>query len=84
MRKDKEIADPNSCLNRAKPDEPIMVLRAHDASAPGLVRSWALQRTAAIHAGTKPASDLAVVDEAIQLADQMEAWRAAEVQEPGR
>lgn len=36
-----EIADPNSCLNRAAEDEPIFVLRAKDPLAAKMVEDWA-------------------------------------------
>jgi len=40
MRKKDEINHPDSCLNKAKDDEPIFVLRAQDAFAPHLVAAW--------------------------------------------
>lgn len=36
-----ELANPNSCLNRAGDDEPIFVLRAHDPDAAAVVLEWA-------------------------------------------
>jgi hypothetical protein len=41
MIKREEIANPDSCLNRAEDDEPIFVLRAHDKTAPSVIRAWA-------------------------------------------
>lgn len=35
------IVDPESCLNRAKDDEPIFVLRANDPIAADVVLMWA-------------------------------------------
>lgn len=40
MRKVDEIADPNSCLNKAADEEYIFVLRAQDMTAPMLVKAW--------------------------------------------
>jgi len=41
MIKREEIANPDSCLNRAENDEPIFVLRAHDKTSPSVIRAWA-------------------------------------------
>jgi len=38
-----ELANPNSCLNKAADDEPLFVFRANDPLAPQLVREWADQ-----------------------------------------
>ena len=43
MIKRDEIANPNSCLNKAADDEPLFVFRANDPLAPELVRFWAEQ-----------------------------------------
>lgn len=55
------------CLETAKDDEPIFVLKATDKLASRVVRKWA--EMAASH-GTPPAK----VAEAMQLADQMDTW----------
>lgn len=39
--KDENILNPNTCWNRAEPDEPIFVLRANDPAAPVTVVMWA-------------------------------------------
>ena len=44
MRKREEIADPNSCLNRAADDEIIFVLLARDLASPAAILEWALER----------------------------------------
>jgi hypothetical protein len=44
MRKADELADPNSCFNRAKDDEIVFVLLARDVAAPAAVVEWALER----------------------------------------
>lgn len=46
MLKKDELADPNSCLNRARDDEMIFVLLARDISAPGTVLDWIRRRIA--------------------------------------
>ena len=38
--KKEELANPNSCINKAVDDEPIFVLRAQDKLAPILIRLW--------------------------------------------
>jgi hypothetical protein len=58
----------DSCLIKAGDDEPIFVLRAQDALAPGLVREWALQ---AQRLGT-PHEKL---QEAHMLAEKMVEWQ---------
>lgn len=65
----------NGCFARAMDDEPMFVLLARDASAPQGARDWADRREADIRAGRKPASDMAMVQEARECADRMEAWR---------
>ena len=44
MTKAEELSDPNSCLNRARPDELIFVLLARDVAAPAAIREWAKER----------------------------------------
>lgn len=36
-----ELQNPNSCLNKAAPDEFIFVLRANDPAAPNTIEHWA-------------------------------------------
>ena len=40
MRKRDELADPNSCINKAREDEWTFVLLGRDPSAEVAVRSW--------------------------------------------
>lgn len=40
MRKRDELADPNSCLNRARDDEWLFVLLGRDVAAAVAVRAW--------------------------------------------
>lgn len=63
------------CHAHALPDEPFFTLLARDASAPGMVRQWAYEREREIKTGTKPWTDLHMVDEARLLAKAMELWR---------
>lgn len=67
MTKGNEINNPDSCFNKAAMDEPIFVLRAQDVLAAEIVRQWAQM---AIMSGTRTAK----IDEALALADAMEAW----------
>ena len=44
MRKRDELSDPNSCLNRAMPNEPLFVLLGRDVAAVPTVRFWIAER----------------------------------------
>jgi phage protein D len=44
MLKREELADPNSCLNRAKDDELIFVLLGRDTAASVALRAWIEER----------------------------------------
>lgn len=68
MLKFKELATPTSCLNKAAYDEPVFVLRAKDPLAPQTVLLWAEMAAGGLHEPAK-------INEAIALANQMEAWR---------
>jgi hypothetical protein len=39
-----ELADPNSCLNRARDDEMVFVLLGRDDASPGTIRWWIKER----------------------------------------
>ncbi len=69
MIKEREISTPTSCLNKAKDDEPIFVLRANDPLAPAVVACWAALAAQGLHEEWK-------VKEALALAQQMRDWRA--------
>jgi hypothetical protein len=71
-----EIANPNSCLNRAADDEPIFVLRANDELAAQMVRQWA-----ELYFDTKKDDKFNITDaqrakyrEARALSNEMESW----------
>jgi len=61
---------PPGCLGKAYLDEPLFVLRAQDRCAPAAVRDWAHRAKGAGCAAAK-------VDEAMDIAREMEAWQTA-------
>jgi hypothetical protein len=69
MRKRDELADPQSCLNKARDDDWIFVLIQHDEDAPAAVRFWAHRRVAR----GKRAKDHPQIVEALAWADRVEA-----------
>lgn len=69
MRKNAEIMEPRSCLNKALPDEPLFVLRAKDPLAAGTVRAWA--NAAEITGEHEPGK----IAEARAAADDMDKYR---------
>lgn len=74
--KAENILNPNSCWNRAEPDEPVFVLRANDPTAPAAVMLWAARYL--IDKGgmrnMNPAQS-AKYHDAIDLANLMYDWR---------
>jgi hypothetical protein len=44
VRKRDELADPGSCLNRARDDEWLFVLLERDRALPAALRAWAAER----------------------------------------
>lgn len=44
MRKREELADPNSCMGRARDDEMTFVLLGRDAAAPVAIEAWIAER----------------------------------------
>lgn len=68
MRKSRELTDPQSCLNRAAPDELLFVLRGRDPAAPSAIRSWAIER---LKLGMNHGNDLQIC-EALECAELME------------
>lgn len=71
----KENPNPNDCYERALPDEPMFVLLARDPLFEEFVEQWAHRRSYAIQCGERPASDQAVVDEALRCAAEGARWR---------
>jgi hypothetical protein len=68
MRKDQELSDPRSCLNKAEAEEPIFVLRAKDPTAPYAVRQWA---ECAVRDGSHEREK---IDAAFAWANEMQRW----------
>ena len=64
--------DPNSCWNKAADDEHVFLLRSTDKLAAHVVRDWAIL---AEEAGTSKEK----VDEAMEVAAQMELWPTRKV-----
>lgn len=64
----KSIEAVSGCFAGAADDEPLFVLRAQDLLAAAIVREWAEQ---AHHTGRVSRQK---INEALALADQMEAW----------
>lgn len=73
MIKSRELTYPASCLNRAKADEPLFVLRANDPLAPDLVRDWAYNYD---KEGMTAAQQKKYRD-ALAIAKEMELWKKA-------
>lgn len=71
MLKKLELAKTFSCLNKAKPDEPIFVIRAKDELASQTLRLWAAMADG-LHEPEK-------ISEALQCADEMDKWRSENI-----
>jgi hypothetical protein len=69
--KAENFEDPNSCWSRADDDEQLFVFRQRDRHAPALIRLWAEMRE-------KEGEDLAIVNEAREVAGLMEDAQTAE------
>jgi hypothetical protein len=63
------------CYHNALPDEPMFILLGRDPWAPDLIELWAEKRMRDILLGTRPKSDLPMVDEAQHCAAAMRDWR---------
>jgi hypothetical protein len=53
-----ELADPNSCLNKAKDDEMVFVIRAKDPAAAATIQFWIEER---IRIGKNFAEDAKII-----------------------
>jgi hypothetical protein len=69
MRKQDELAFPNSCLNKAKDDEMLFVLLGRDKAVPDTIRFWCQMR---VKRKLNTIGDPQIV-EALRVADEMEA-----------
>lgn len=65
------------CYANAEPDEPMFVLLARDPAAPHVIAYWTQLRAEMIQGKTKPEADYEQLDEAVQCASAMQAWRLA-------
>ena len=72
MRKREELANEDSCLNRAADNEMLFVLLARDVAAPTAIRAWCTER---IRLGKNQWDD-AQIAEALRCADAMDMERA--------
>lgn len=68
MLKYEELADPDSCINKANENEWVFVLLGRDAAAPYAIRAWAAER---IRLGKNRQRDMQIC-EALAAADSME------------
>jgi len=68
MLKMEELADPESCINKAAPEEPVFVLRGKDLCSAYAVRAWANIAEAGAHHEPEK------IAHARRWADRMEAY----------
>lgn len=78
MKKQQEIDNFDSCLNKADEDEPLFVLRANDELAPDIVREWARMYDRQKRDEGMTDVQMAKHEEALNIADAMEDWKAAQ------
>jgi hypothetical protein len=71
MIKVNEIAIVDSCLNKARDDEMLFVLRGHDIAAPATIRAWVAER---VRLGKNSLGDPQIT-EALDCAEYMELVR---------
>jgi hypothetical protein len=68
-----ELTDPQSCLNKALPDELIFVLLGRDEAAPHAIRCWVQER---LRLGKNGPAD-SQVETALRLANEIEGKQRA-------
>jgi hypothetical protein len=68
----KNAPNPNGCLAKAEPDEPMFILLARDPLAPALVEEWAQKRVMTCEATD---ANVAKVNGALETARAMREWR---------
>lgn len=73
MIKHREMYDPNSCLSKAKDDEPLFVLMGRDASTLVAITAWINHR---IDTGKNKPDDEQIL-EALDVVKSMLSYRAA-------
>lgn len=72
MKKRDELADPNSCMNKADNDEFVFVLRQKDPAIAATIRFWASER---VRIGKNKADDPKILG-ALAEADEIDAKRS--------
>lgn len=77
MRKHEELSDPNSCWNKARPNEMLFVLLGRDVTASGTVHDWAERR---IKVGKNTREDPQIT-EAYECAYIMDMERGSELEQ---
>lgn len=76
--KTENILDPNSCWNRAEPDEPVFILRANDPVAAANVILWAQQYLSSKGGYYRMSPEhVAKYNDAMNCAQAMKDWRSA-------
>lgn len=70
MLKSQENSYPDSTWNKAKPDEPLFIIRATDKFAAKTIRDWAARV-----ASDPEATNGEKVLDALKAADQVDAWQ---------
>lgn len=63
------------CYQNALPDEPMFILLARDQNFSKFVIKWASQRYSDILCGERPYTDIAIVNEAYNCANDGQKWR---------
>lgn len=63
------------CYAAALPDEPMFILLARDTAFSAIVTEWARFRRHEIVTGERPATDMAMVEEATDCAAAGRRWR---------
>lgn len=71
MNKSELLNDPNSCLSKARPLEPVFLLRANDPMAAQTIRLWAAQNE-----GKQPPDKIA---EALDIAEAFDLYHTNNV-----
>lgn len=67
MQKREALLNPESCLNKAAPDEPLFILRANDPIAAQTIRHWVTM--------SQEHHEPAKLMLALMTADEFEKWR---------
>lgn len=63
------------CHAGALPDEPMFTLLARDPDFARLVRKWTKRHERDVSCGVQPGSDMGMVNEALELAEEGTRWR---------